>query len=561
MTKIRSLNDKDEIDQKQQQQQQHSHNLFNWLNNVKHRHDAKLTETTETSTKSNPELPPRLPPPSSPQPMDINHNHLLTTPHDTTNDSASYLSDDKVSIRSKATSLFSRHFKDDVIHFHRPHGLLFGRKQPESSASLASLNPPQDPSYSCSCCTQRRNSRDTTSNDADDEGTSSTDEDNGSIRSKDWTKHPPCLCHNTAEITPTHELVSHNKVSRNNSVFSLPKDIDKPEVGFKKLKKDGDLVDWDELSSFLEEEEEEEEERHRGSIHVCQSSNKIHLRSMIRNDLIHLALNGPFKSPLSSDTRKHILHIGCSDGAWCMEVAKLFPNWLVVGIDDRSGGPLLPDQHKAPKNFKYIRCFYDILRTIKDFPSNAFDLVCVRFLLDAYGNCTYKDLIHEAGRICKPNGFVEIYELDLRIYGNPKAGPVTHKLNTKLYRAMETHNLNPRLARSLGLMIPTMFEHPSGHDAAMMERRKGSSDFEANYVSLPLGVWGGRLGVMFRDSIVDFFTDFQEHMDADSLASYDGSVSSVSDGIPYDKDIETMLLEMESQKAFMNLHYVYAKKS
>jgi ubiquinone/menaquinone biosynthesis C-methylase UbiE len=130
------------------------------------------------------------------------------------------------------------------------------------------------------------------------------------------------------------------------------------------------------------------------------------------------------------EDKRHVLHVGCSDGSWCIDTASLFPHWLVVGIDDKTGGPC-PDQHKVPKNFKYIRCFYDLLRTLKEFPSHSFDLVYTRFLFDAYSEQDYLVLIKECLRICKSNGYIEFYELDMRIYGNPKAGPSTHTLNEK----------------------------------------------------------------------------------------------------------------------------------
>lgn len=102
----------------------------------------------------------------------------------------------------------------------------------------------------------------------------------------------------------------------------------------------------------------------------------------------------------------------------------------MVGIDDKTGGPI-QDSKKVPKNFKYIRCYYDLLTTLKDIPSNSFDLVYCRFLIFTYGKEKYNELIKESYRICKPGGYIELYELDMRIYGNPKAGPKTHQLNTK----------------------------------------------------------------------------------------------------------------------------------
>lgn len=103
---------------------------------------------------------------------------------------------------------------------------------------------------------------------------------------------------------------------------------------------------------------------------------------------------------------------------------------MVVGIDDKSGGPI-QDHRKVPKNFKYILCYYDLLQTLVDMPSDSFDLVYCRFLIFIYNDDKYEELINECHRICKPGGFVEFYELDLRIYGNPTPGPMTYKFNSK----------------------------------------------------------------------------------------------------------------------------------
>lgn len=120
----------------------------------------------------------------------------------------------------------------------------------------------------------------------------------------------------------------------------------------------------------------------------------------------------------------------CGNGNWGVDMATLFPHWLIIGMDDKSGGAV-QDQRKVPRNFKYIRCYFDLLTTLNDIPDNSFDLVFARFLIYSYNEKSYKELIKQCERICKPGGYVEFYELDMRIYGNPKAGPMTHKLNAK----------------------------------------------------------------------------------------------------------------------------------
>jgi hypothetical protein len=127
---------------------------------------------------------------------------------------------------------------------------------------------------------------------------------------------------------------------------------------------------------------------------------------------------------------------------------------------------------------------------------------------------------------------------------------------------MEENELNPRLARKLGEMVSEAYQEYKNEPLdSPHEDEKRKKHFDTKYTSLPLGIWGGRLGVMFRDSITDLFFEYNNHnADLDSVQSYEGSISSLSDGIPYNQDVEIMTKEMESQKAFMNLHHVYARK-
>lgn len=143
---------------------------------------------------------------------------------------------------------------------------------------------------------------------------------------------------------------------------------------------------------------------------------------------------------------------------------------------------------------------------------------------------------------------------------------------------MESRRLNPRMARKLGDMVYDTFH---AHDNASLDpdssdqqqpkpNKKNKQDFDTNYTSLPLGVWGGRLGVMFRDDMNDLYEFFkinQDELDLDDIRQDDipppeeeNRYKEMVDAPTFCKAMETMDEEMETQKAFMNLHYVYARK-
>lgn len=104
---------------------------------------------------------------------------------------------------------------------------------------------------------------------------------------------------------------------------------------------------------------------------------------------------------------------------------------------------------------------------------------------------------------------------------------------------MESKSLDPRLARRLKDLFG------DGHDRHVM--------YHGSYSSLPLGVWGGRLGVMFREDIHRLFELFEP-----AVAEFNGTP------VRTDKELESafesMDAEMESQWAFMNMHHAYAQK-
>lgn len=110
--------------------------------------------------------------------------------------------------------------------------------------------------------------------------------------------------------------------------------------------------------------------------------------------------------------QKTILHIGCgSDASWAIEVASKYPRWIVIGLDHY--------QHytntSLSRNFKFIKCV-DVLQALKNFPDQTFDYIASRFSITSYSFEQYQLVMSECIRITKPGGYIEVIEMDLRIY-------------------------------------------------------------------------------------------------------------------------------------------------
>ena len=70
---------------------------------------------------------------------------------------------------------------------------------------------------------------------------------------------------------------------------------------------------------------------------------------------------------------------------------------------------------------------------------------------------------------------------------------------------------------------------------------------EIKFFSLPLGIWGGTLGVMFRDDVHKLIELFQEQ-----IAVQNEKRCRTEDELDY--KMEIMDSEMQVNRAFMNLH-------
>ncbi|KAG0188866.1 Peroxisomal membrane protein pex16 [Apophysomyces sp. BC1034] len=278
---------------------------------------------------------------------------------------------------------------------------------------------------------------------------------------------------------------------------------------FAAMMKDGHLLDYNEQDNDVDPYWLEDNHRPQRQTD----------RWVVKHDLVRLALDG------------------CGDGAWGIETALMYPRWIVIGMDDQDGGPS-PNRRSMPRNFKFIRCYETLLEGLKSLPDHAFDLLHCRFLILSYTANQYQQLVNECWRLCKPGGYVELIEMDMRIYhGRPLGGGMTQALNSKVIHVMERKSFDPRLARRL----PDLF-----HKIDVLIQP------HASYTSLPLGIWAGKMGVMFRDDVHDLMelTKTTEEKDDDTQNDQE-----------LDRQFEQMDEEMEMQRSFMNLYHCYAQKS
>jgi SAM-dependent methyltransferase len=198
------------------------------------------------------------------------------------------------------------------------------------------------------------------------------------------------------------------------------------------------------------------------------------LKEINRLDFQHYVLRallkGNYVAPIEHP--RQILDVGCGTGQWAYEMAREYPQALVVGLDlEEAKNPV-----SAPDNYRFVQG--DVLKGLP-FADNTFDFVHQRFLITAIPLTAWSEVVKELARVTAPGGWVELVEGSTAI---APMGPVTQRLK----------GLVDQLAALRGLDI-------GGAVVESLEsclREAGLVRVQQRVIDVPLGEWGGRVGAL-----------------------------------------------------------------
>ncbi len=198
-----------------------------------------------------------------------------------------------------------------------------------------------------------------------------------------------------------------------------------------------------------------------------------------RLDFQHFMLRNVIQSnyvaPIKPDVGA-ILDVGCGTGRWGQEMALQFPQASVVGCD------LLEQKAQntlAPLNYRFIEG--DVLKGLP-FAQASFDFVHQRLLSLGMPAGAWQQEINELVRLVRPGGWLELVETEL---GGQNFGPACQQMAAWVIAASRLRGIDPANLPNIGKHLFTA----------------GLSNIAIRQYPIPVGRWGGRLGVMMATDI------------------------------------------------------------
>ena len=187
--------------------------------------------------------------------------------------------------------------------------------------------------------------------------------------------------------------------------------------------------------------------------------------------LLRTALQGNYAAPINAPTS--ILDVGTGTGRWAREMAQLFPNATVVGMDVAT--PPTEDTMAETPPAKYTFVAGNVLEGLA-FDDGSFDFTHMRFLISAVPRDRWPFVVQELARVTRPGGWVESVEPAPLAEAGPAVAQLMQLADTLFAR--RGIYMNPQERANVGELM----------------RASGLTDVVTRVIKLPVGKYGERLG-------------------------------------------------------------------
>jgi SAM-dependent methyltransferase len=229
---------------------------------------------------------------------------------------------------------------------------------------------------------------------------------------------------------------------------------------------------WDKVTTaVMEQPPRETRRRLENSDYLLPKDKEEEYRLNFQHYALLQAIGSHYVAPISE--RVHLmLDVGTGTGIWPIEMAALFPQAQIIGVDI-DPAPFKPE---TPDNC-YLRVG-NVLAGLP-FPDALFGYTHQRLMTAALTAENWPRAVRELVRVTRPGGWVECVELDNQMQN---AGPAGQQLQALMAEVGKALGFDGEVIRHLGDLL----------------KQEGLQSVEMQPIVIPVGDWGGRPGQMMK---------------------------------------------------------------
>ncbi len=246
-------------------------------------------------------------------------------------------------------------------------------------------------------------------------------------------------------------------------------------------------------------------------------------RLEFQHHALSLTLGNHYLAPLPPVVRS-IVDVGAGTGIWPIEMARLFPDSLVLGLDVDTA--LF---HPTPPEHCLLRQG-DILCGLP-LPDQFAEFVHQRFLVLAIPDTRWPGVVRELVRVTRVGGWLELVETDARVQNG---GAATEQMMAWVDLVRQARGIMGEPVKRLGDLL----------------RREGVRDIETQSIPLKVGPWGGRAGTMMERDILAAIQALKAPCCTQGVAAS-----------AFDACLQNMAAEWKQGQASCTIYVAYGKRA
>jgi ubiquinone/menaquinone biosynthesis C-methylase UbiE len=233
-------------------------------------------------------------------------------------------------------------------------------------------------------------------------------------------------------------------------------------------------------------------------------------RIKFQHRMLYAHLHRHLFAPVPPATVRHLLDVGCGSGAWLTDVAALFPNATLTGLDSDA------EQIALANTVRHPHCQFlqgDVLAGLP-FAEGTFEYTHMRCMILAIPAHSWPSVIGELVRVTTLGGWIELFDGG---QGCEHVGPNMHQFVKWGEQVLAQRGFDVNVISHLSTML----------------RQAGAEHVREQQFTIPVGSWAGRTGELMEKDLLALFETFKTSL-CIALSLQQGQVDTVLRALPHE---------------------------
>jgi SAM-dependent methyltransferase len=246
--------------------------------------------------------------------------------------------------------------------------------------------------------------------------------------------------------------------------------------------------------------------------YVLPKDNQEAERLKFQHRMLYTHLHRHAFAPILPAAARRILDVGCGSGTWLTDIAALFPNASLTGLDSDA------EQIALANTLRHPSCQFlqgDVLEGLP-FAEGSFEYTHMRCMILAIPARLWPFVIEEVVRVTAPGGWIEIFDGG---QGCEHIGPNMRQVLTWGEQVLAQRGFAVQVIDHLGMML----------------RQAGAHQVQEQRFTIPVGSWAGRAGDLMGKDLLALFEAFKVPL-CTALSLQREQVDAVLRALPHEWD-------------------------